>query len=32
MIAAAGYFNYQHGQRDDFSLDVLPMLAIATPE
>jgi N6-L-threonylcarbamoyladenine synthase len=32
MIAAAGYFNYLHGQRDDLSLDVLPMLAIATPE
>jgi N6-L-threonylcarbamoyladenine synthase len=30
MIAAAGYFRYRAGQRDDFSLDVIPMLGIAT--
>ena len=29
MIAAAGYFRYQAGQRDDLALDVAPSLAIA---
>ncbi len=32
MIAAAGYFRYRAGQRDDFSLDVEPMLGIVGPE
>lgn len=31
MIAAAGYFRYRAGQRDDFALDVEPMLALAKP-
>ncbi len=29
MIAAAGYFCYRAGKRDDFSLDVKPMLPVA---
>jgi N6-L-threonylcarbamoyladenine synthase len=29
MIAAAGYWRFRNGQRDDFSLDVYPMLEIA---
>ena len=29
MIAAAGYFRYQAGQRDDLALDIAPSLAIA---
>jgi N6-L-threonylcarbamoyladenine synthase len=29
MIAAAGYWRFRSGQRDDFSLDVYPMLDIA---
>ncbi len=28
MIAAAGYFRFQAGQRDDLALDVQPMLAL----